>query len=302
MADFKFQCPYCGQKLEADEEWRGERSECPHCHNTFIIPKKPHLLRIPDQTREDADTTSYDDAPKRGLPPIGGYHSGSGPLGTSSLYDSSSGSSRGNGGSWLGNTLKGLLPIVAVMSLFLIKDLACGKSESDWEKNVRETVDDILKGGHCPAELRGAKCRSVEITGSISSEEYKRTCHSFFAGQKYYRGVATLTDGRKIKIVIAKNPSQIEVCFTLEENARFTLTEILARSDIPSGLCGAKCRSVRITGKIGASEYHRGAWAPAVVGGEYYRAVATLDNGRELRIMIKCSFGNYEVQVDPAEL
>lgn len=38
MADFKFRCPFCGQKLEGEPDWVGEMTECPNCHNCFKIP------------------------------------------------------------------------------------------------------------------------------------------------------------------------------------------------------------------------------------------------------------------------
>lgn len=41
MADFKFQCSFCGQTLEAKSEWAGERTECPNCHKQFDIPNTP---------------------------------------------------------------------------------------------------------------------------------------------------------------------------------------------------------------------------------------------------------------------
>ena len=37
----KFNCPYCGQKLEAEREWIGEQTECPNCRKRFDIPAPP---------------------------------------------------------------------------------------------------------------------------------------------------------------------------------------------------------------------------------------------------------------------
>ena len=52
MAEFKFRCPYCGQKLEADEEWSGMESGCPRCGRTFAIPAPPAAeVRQPPQLR-----------------------------------------------------------------------------------------------------------------------------------------------------------------------------------------------------------------------------------------------------------
>ena len=33
----KFQCPYCGQKLEAAEDWVGNHAQCPSCQNDITI-------------------------------------------------------------------------------------------------------------------------------------------------------------------------------------------------------------------------------------------------------------------------
>lgn len=52
MTEFKFRCPYCLQKLEADEEWRGEPMECPNCHRQYNIPEK---VAASDAAADDAD-------------------------------------------------------------------------------------------------------------------------------------------------------------------------------------------------------------------------------------------------------
>lgn len=51
MADFKLKCPFCGQMLEADEEWRGERAECPNCHRQFDIPSCPPVEESPEPSQ-----------------------------------------------------------------------------------------------------------------------------------------------------------------------------------------------------------------------------------------------------------
>ena len=39
MAAFQFNCPQCGQSVEADESMRGMVATCPHCEKGIVIPK-----------------------------------------------------------------------------------------------------------------------------------------------------------------------------------------------------------------------------------------------------------------------
>lgn len=36
---FKMYCPFCHQKVEAEEEWQGQQAECPCCSEKFVIMK-----------------------------------------------------------------------------------------------------------------------------------------------------------------------------------------------------------------------------------------------------------------------
>lgn len=38
MTDFKFNCPQCGQTVEADESFCGQTVECPHCGKGIVVP------------------------------------------------------------------------------------------------------------------------------------------------------------------------------------------------------------------------------------------------------------------------
>lgn len=38
MAEFKFNCPQCGQTIEADESFRGQTAECPYCGKGIVVP------------------------------------------------------------------------------------------------------------------------------------------------------------------------------------------------------------------------------------------------------------------------
>lgn len=39
MSDYKFDCPHCGQSLEAHEDMLGETIDCPSCGGTLELPK-----------------------------------------------------------------------------------------------------------------------------------------------------------------------------------------------------------------------------------------------------------------------
>ena len=39
MAQFMFKCPQCGTDIEADESFRGQVAECPHCNRGIVIPR-----------------------------------------------------------------------------------------------------------------------------------------------------------------------------------------------------------------------------------------------------------------------
>ena len=48
MTDIKFNCPHCGQSLEAPEDMRGLSIECPSCNKSFISPP-PHTIQAHKQ-------------------------------------------------------------------------------------------------------------------------------------------------------------------------------------------------------------------------------------------------------------
>ena len=44
MMNFEFKCPQCGQMVEADEAYRGQVAECPHCGKGIVVPRgKPKV-------------------------------------------------------------------------------------------------------------------------------------------------------------------------------------------------------------------------------------------------------------------
>lgn len=46
MAEFTFNCPHCDNPLEAQEEWRGQETNCPYCGVTLSIPLKLSLTPV----------------------------------------------------------------------------------------------------------------------------------------------------------------------------------------------------------------------------------------------------------------
>lgn len=55
MANFTFNCPQCNQSLEAQDEWRGQQTQCPSCGNNIEIPKimlvKPVIINPQEQLK-----------------------------------------------------------------------------------------------------------------------------------------------------------------------------------------------------------------------------------------------------------
>ncbi|MGA2247562.1 MAG: hypothetical protein ABSH48_21460 [Verrucomicrobiota bacterium] len=41
MANFKFSCPHCHQRLQCDEVMSGRQIQCPHCETLIRIPRVP---------------------------------------------------------------------------------------------------------------------------------------------------------------------------------------------------------------------------------------------------------------------
>lgn len=56
MANFTFNCPECGQHLEAQDEWRGKEAQCPSCNSTVVIPDK-------EENKPDSEANSFSQTP-----------------------------------------------------------------------------------------------------------------------------------------------------------------------------------------------------------------------------------------------
>ena len=46
MMNFEFKCPQCGQMVEADEAYRGQVAECPHCGKGIVIPREKPKVQV----------------------------------------------------------------------------------------------------------------------------------------------------------------------------------------------------------------------------------------------------------------
>lgn len=55
MASFTFSCPQCGQHLEAQDEWRGQETNCPTCGTVLTIPTKIALVPVSEPVSEEKD-------------------------------------------------------------------------------------------------------------------------------------------------------------------------------------------------------------------------------------------------------
>ena len=44
--NFEFKCPQCGQMVEADEAYRGQVAECPHCGKGIVIPRDKPKVQV----------------------------------------------------------------------------------------------------------------------------------------------------------------------------------------------------------------------------------------------------------------
>jgi hypothetical protein len=41
MADFKFHCPHCDQKMQCNDKMSGRQIQCPSCNHLITIPAMP---------------------------------------------------------------------------------------------------------------------------------------------------------------------------------------------------------------------------------------------------------------------
>ena len=49
---FKFHCPHCDQKIEAEEEWIGQEAECPSCNAKITVPAPSTAQKLKEDERE----------------------------------------------------------------------------------------------------------------------------------------------------------------------------------------------------------------------------------------------------------
>ena len=172
------------------------------------------------------------------------------------------------------------------------------------EELLRSAVQKMLTDDKdIPGRLRSVRCRSVETGESIEENEYFYDSMPILVGpHRYRRGVASLANGEKLKILIAEG-WRVEVKMDFVERIRFAVDKILAQNtNIPGRLRFATCRNVNITGDTDAETYYSATMSEKefraeierikrwdrLLGITYYRsAVATLKNGVVLDVLIK---------------
>ena len=52
MSEFQFNCPECNSLIQAEEEWRGQKSQCPVCGKEIIIQPKIELKVVKEVSQE----------------------------------------------------------------------------------------------------------------------------------------------------------------------------------------------------------------------------------------------------------
>lgn len=64
MSSFKFYCSKCGQRLEAQDEWRGRKVQCPSCNAVIAIPEEEEnqseFEATPSSTPQNPPEPSFD--------------------------------------------------------------------------------------------------------------------------------------------------------------------------------------------------------------------------------------------------
>ena len=77
MSDYKFDCPRCGQSLEAPEEMMGEEIDCPSCNGQIRIPKpaqpsRPRVAARPSHPSRPTISTAAAKSKRSRTPIIAG--------------------------------------------------------------------------------------------------------------------------------------------------------------------------------------------------------------------------------------
>jgi len=68
MAEFEFKCPQCGGAIEADDSFRGQTVECPHCGKGIVVPApqvRLHPLRRENPTQMNGEIQRAASVPGR---------------------------------------------------------------------------------------------------------------------------------------------------------------------------------------------------------------------------------------------
>ncbi len=71
MADINFDCPHCGQNIDAPEQIAGRMAPCPNCKAVVQIPGEPAAGIADADDHKPAPPSGYKKVPKDQLPALG---------------------------------------------------------------------------------------------------------------------------------------------------------------------------------------------------------------------------------------
>jgi outer membrane lipoprotein-sorting protein len=66
MAEFKFSCPQCGQRIQCDTGYAGAQINCPSCQQSIVVPQAPRFAAAPPAA---APRPAYEAPPPPSPPP-----------------------------------------------------------------------------------------------------------------------------------------------------------------------------------------------------------------------------------------
>jgi hypothetical protein len=69
MSEFKFHCPACGQKIQCEDQWRGQHVPCPACQGDVVVPPAESAAGLKIKTHQTPVLAEPVRPPLRSMPP-----------------------------------------------------------------------------------------------------------------------------------------------------------------------------------------------------------------------------------------